>query len=63
MTPTVEKVARAICLSQYGNEAIHGVHRCCQVGGTAGCCAPDMAHEARAAIAAYLEGLVEEAAR
>jgi hypothetical protein len=51
----IEKVARAICKEQFGNEEVHGEYRCCQVGGTEGCCAKDLEKDAKAAIEAMRE--------
>lgn len=34
----IEAAARAICLSMFGSAAVHGEARCCQIGGTEGCC-------------------------
>ena len=49
MTPE-EAVARALCAVQFGDPVIHGDARCCQVGGTDGCCLPDLHKQAVAAI-------------
>lgn len=51
MTPE-EAVARALCLVQFGDSVIHGDARCCQVGGTDGCCLADLHEQAVAAIKA-----------
>ena len=51
----IEKVARAICKEQFRNEEVHGEYRCCQVGGTEGCCAKDLEKDAKAAIEAMRE--------
>ena len=48
-------VARALCLSQFGDTASHGEERCCQAGGTAGCCVECHIEDAEKAIAAYRE--------
>jgi hypothetical protein len=48
----VEKVARAICYSQFRSEKEHGDARCCQAGGVGGCCVKEMFDDARAAIEA-----------
>jgi hypothetical protein len=49
-TDLVVKVARAICVVQFCSEPDFGLDRCCQVGGTSGCCAPEFHAAARAAI-------------
>lgn len=51
--PEVLAVAKAICVTQLGNEKIHGEMRCCQVGGILDCCLESIIPEAEAAIAAY----------
>jgi hypothetical protein len=51
----VERVARALCYSQLGSKKVHGDARCCQAGGTEGCCIKEMLDDARAAIAAMRE--------
>jgi|DEB3_MinimDraft_2_1074329.scaffolds.fasta_scaffold08864_1 hypothetical protein len=51
----VERVARAICLKQFGDESEHGTARCCQVGGIDGCCLQTAEPLARAAIEAMRE--------
>jgi hypothetical protein len=62
MSPIVEKVARAICLSQFGNEKIHGAMRCCQAGGLVeDCCLRSIIPDAEAAIAAYEEASLQVA--
>ena len=35
----LKEIAEAICLEQFGSEEDYGESRCCQVGGTDGCCA------------------------
>lgn len=50
-----EKVARAICLAELGDEFAHGEARCCQAGGTEGCCSDSFNAAARAAIKAMQE--------
>lgn len=51
--PVTLAVARAICLTEFGDEEAYGPLRCCQVGGTEGCCLDTILPAARAAIAAY----------
>lgn len=38
MDAALHRAALALCLAQFGDEAVHGDARCCQVGGTDGCC-------------------------
>lgn len=54
----VERVARALCRTQFASEIIHGDARCCQLGGIDGCCLPDLKEQAVAAIAAMQEALI-----
>jgi hypothetical protein len=46
----VHEVARALCSSMFGTD--HGTARCCQIGGTDGCCVTDLYENAKAAIVA-----------
>jgi hypothetical protein len=48
----VEAVAKAICLAGFGDEKTHGDGRCCQAGGSEGCCWESLKSSARAAIRA-----------
>jgi hypothetical protein len=50
MNEFIEPVARALCLAQFGDAEIHGDARCCQVGGTDGCCLLALRTQAMAAI-------------
>jgi len=44
------QVARAICSVYFGDVVTHGDARCCQRGGTDGCCYESLLPVARAAI-------------
>lgn len=63
MTPhdrAIEAGARALCLATFGDKTVHGDARCCQAGGTDGCCIQEVKPLAKACIDAALaaEGLV-----
>jgi hypothetical protein len=46
----LKEIAEAICLEQFGSEEYYGEARCCQVGGTEGCCAATYETTAQAVI-------------
>ena len=48
----IDLAARAICLVQFGSEFEHGNARCCQAGGTEGCCVDGLKVAASAALSA-----------
>lgn len=56
----IEAGARALCLATFGDKTVHGDARCCQAGGTDGCCIQEVKPLAKACIDAALaaEGLV-----
>jgi hypothetical protein len=56
----LEAGARALCVEQFGNEVIHGDARCCQLGGTDGCCVESLMDQAAAVITAYESHLAAE---
>jgi len=46
----IDHIARAICLSEFGDEKTHGPARCCPVGGSDGCCVKSLYSAAHAVI-------------
>jgi hypothetical protein len=50
MSDMLIKAARALCLVQFGDESIHGDARCCQAGGSDGCCVDTLLLQANAII-------------
>ena len=50
----LEAAAKAICRNMFGDVAVHGDGRCCQLGGADGCCLKTMYPVARAALKAAL---------
>jgi hypothetical protein len=55
----IEVGARALCAEQFGDEVIHGEARCCQLGGTGGCCVDELARQMKAVLTALAaEGMV-----
>ena len=48
----IEAAAKAMCLVQFGDEFWHGDSRCCQTGGTNGCCVETLNESAERALAA-----------
>ena len=55
MSEIIERVAKAMCKTQFGDIEVHGEGRCCQTGGIDGCCVVELMGEARAAIEAMRE--------
>jgi hypothetical protein len=56
-TVTAEMIdlgARALCLDIFGDRTTHGDARCCQAGGTDGCCLDEVSRHARACLTAAL---------
>lgn len=48
----IDAAAKAICRVQFGSVEDHGDARCCQLGGTDGCCLPSLLPVAEAALVA-----------
>lgn len=55
---SIDVVAKAICLMQFGDDRIHGEARCCQVGGVDGCCVKSLRETAVAVLVALTDAKI-----
>ena len=56
----LKQIAEAICLEQFGSEEDYGEARCCQVGGTVGCCAATYETTAQAVLDVLEINMIKE---
>jgi hypothetical protein len=59
----LNKAARALCLSQFSDPIVHGSARCCQAGGTDGCCIEAVLPQAASVLSVVATALADIADR